>query len=179
MWRSTKTEIKENWRVCSKCLIFKTWEFFHIDKQNKYWYTPCCKECRNKQKAIYRQTLQWKIMTKNYRIIKRVSPKFREKEKQQYKERASKNRDKRRKAEIKYLNKNRKLVSERRKDLNDFYFSKWKKVYFWKLVWKIKAIKNRKWCFVEFENWMKIRIWKYRLKPFNPVSKSKICLNLL
>ena len=62
-------------------------------------------------------------MDKNYRIIKRVTLEYKQQEKDNYKIRASKNKEKLKEIQDKYRNKNRKIIYERRQDRNDFYFS--------------------------------------------------------
>lgn len=47
--------IKENWRICRKCWVFKERKDFSKDRASNYWYSSTCKECRNKAKAEYRE----------------------------------------------------------------------------------------------------------------------------
>ena len=49
-----KSIVDSNGRVCRKCWEYKTFDKFHRTKASYSWYTSCCKECRNKQKAEYR-----------------------------------------------------------------------------------------------------------------------------
>ena len=159
----------EKWRVCSKCKIFKVWDLFSKDKNKKLWYTSNCKECRNKYKEIYKNTLEWKRKIKNYMIILRADPEYRKQQKEKYKIWELQNKDKTRECQKRYWNKNKKLINQRRKDMEDFNFSVWRKVIFENQVWKVLDVKFKMWCLVLFENWFKMWIWKYKLKPFKKV----------
>lgn len=67
------SELDENWRVCRKCWIYKTYDMFSKNKAVINWYTSTCKECRNKYKAEYRARTDYKIdrlYKKNKRHLK-------------------------------------------------------------------------------------------------------------
>lgn len=181
-WRISKYMINEKWRECSKCWFFKEWDLFPNDYKSKSRIKKVsqCKECRNKKKAEYRQTIQGKIKCKNYRVIKRADPLYRRKEAERYKIRAKNNKETRDKSHKVYQIKNKEKILARRREREKEYFSVWKKVYFWKLVWKIKEVIKRKWCLVALENWMVMWIAKWRLKPYRLISdiKRKNSLNI-
>lgn len=170
-----KLKIDEEWRECSNCWIYKIWNLFSRDyrKQSNKKYTSQCKECRNKKKAEYRWTLQWQIKSRNYKIIKRADPMYRRKEAERYKVRVKNNKETRDKSHKAYQKRHKEKILARRRERNREYFSIWKKVYFWKLLWKIKEVLKWKWCLVALENWMIIRIAKWRLKPYKLISEIK------
>lgn len=167
--------INSEWRTCTKCGVFKKWEFFHKDNRpwRKIQHTTCCKDCRNNHKRKYRETFEWQVKTKNYRIIKRADPIYREKEKKRYQERQKRNRERLSKKSKEWCRSNPERVKERKRILDLYYFSPGKKVYFWQLLWEIKERKKWLGCLVNLENWMRMRIAKWRLKPFKLVSKMK------
>lgn len=43
-----KTEIKQEWRICTRCGLFKLWDQFAKSKDFRQFYTSDCKECRNR-----------------------------------------------------------------------------------------------------------------------------------
>lgn len=47
--------VDENGRVCRGCWVYKTWDKFWKNKQQKNWYTSRCLECRNLKKKEYRK----------------------------------------------------------------------------------------------------------------------------
>lgn len=161
------------WRVCIRCWIFKAWDLFHVDNRKLDWHTASCKACRNEKKRQYRQTYQWQVAIKNYRVKRRADPTFREKEKKRYQERQKRNRERLSKYYRDWINDHPDRVKERRAELDSYYFRPGKKVYFWKLTWVIKEVKKRRGCLVFLENDMKIRIAKNRLKPFKLKSQIK------
>lgn len=163
MWRKSKYIINETGRECSKCWVFKEWDLFNNDKKQKNWKTVACKDCRNKARDSWRESYIWQIKTKNYRILKRADPNYREKENLRYKERRQKT--DRSDYDREYKRKNRDHILELRRQREENYFRKWKKVKFWEMVWKILDYKFKVWCLVLFENWFKMWLAKYRLKP--------------
>ena len=50
-----KTEIKEDWRVCTKCLVFKPRNKFSKTKSTTTRRSADCLECRRKRKQEYRK----------------------------------------------------------------------------------------------------------------------------
>lgn len=55
-WKhNIKTKITNDWRVCTKCLEFKTRDKFSRAKSFKQWYSSQCLDCRNKTKRAYRE----------------------------------------------------------------------------------------------------------------------------
>lgn len=50
----------ENWRVCTVCKQYKTWDNFWKNAQKQNWYSGRCKECT----AIKQQQYQEKYLSK-------------------------------------------------------------------------------------------------------------------
>lgn len=40
-----KKQIDANGRDCNGCLVYKTWDNYHIDKHSKTGHKACCKIC--------------------------------------------------------------------------------------------------------------------------------------
>ena len=55
IWNS-KYKIVKAWRECTICWEFKLWSKFSHSKDTSTWYTPNCKESRNKQKKTKTQS---------------------------------------------------------------------------------------------------------------------------
>lgn len=54
-----KTLIDLDWRVCTHCMQYKTWDKFSKTKSTTTWRTPNCLECRQKLKKIYREATNY------------------------------------------------------------------------------------------------------------------------
>ena len=156
--------IEWEWKVCSKCKVFKTWEYYAKDKHTNFWYTSNCKECRNLLKKEYRQTNEAKIKEKNYRIVKRLEKGYKEKEKLRYREWQIKNGERLSLYNKEYVAKRKEHKKQVRKEYLQKVYKKWALVFFWKLKWKILDIQKWKWCLVSLENDMRIWVAKDRLK---------------
>ena len=48
------THVDDSWRNCSKCKVYKTWDFFYKAKTQLTWYSSCCKECSAKTIEVSR-----------------------------------------------------------------------------------------------------------------------------
>lgn len=169
----SKTLISEDWRVCTKCKIFKVWDLYHNSSRLSTWKCSQCIECRNEKKREYRKTIQWQIKDKNYKILKRADPEYRKKEYEKYKIWAQKNKEKRKEISLRYQKRKATFIKERKRELEKFYFSPWKKVSFWRIPGKIKEVKKRLGCLVTLENGMTIWIAKNRLRPYKLISETK------
>lgn len=158
--------------ICSKCKIEKELTEFSKDKHNKTWYTTNCKECRNEYKRKYRATYEWAVKTKNYRILHRLNPEVKQREYEIHKKWVKEHNltEYRRN----YYRKKREHILELRRERENNYFRVWKKVYYNSLVWKIRNVVFKKWCLVEFQNWMRLWLGKYKLKPFKKTFSPKM-----
>lgn len=163
-WRQSKFEVNDTWRVCTKCLQFQTWECFSKDVKHTRWHSGVCRTCNAERKKQYRQTEAWRIRTKNYKIIYRSDPKNKAHEKQVYRERQQKNRERLSAYMRDITQKNKEKINSRRRQLTAAKFRPWAKVIFWKVHWVVKEYKKWKGCLTQLENWMRIWIWRYRLK---------------
>lgn len=168
--RKPKTEIKDNWRVCTHCLQFKEWFLFSKDKTNKTWYTTNCLECRQNYKKEYRKTYIWKIIDKNNHIKKRADREYRQREYRLHKEYYQKNKEKF-KINNYYYKKNKKLIAEERKIREYNYYLQWEFVIYNNQKCKIlQDYIKWKWVLIQV-NEFKLYIPKYKLKPYKEKRK--------
>lgn len=164
-----------NWRICSKCKIYKTWNLFSKDRTHGSWYTTACLDCRNKQLRERRSTIEWKSKDKIYHLNYKLKHHDKLKEcRKVYKEN---NKEKIQWQQKVYYSTPsvKEKKNEQRRYRTDLYFRKWKFVIYWTyrskredLKWLKGKILERvqwKWCLIHFENDFKLWIWIEHLKP--------------
>lgn len=169
--------VNEIWRACTKCLEFKEWDKFAIDKWWINWHTPQCLICRWKTREKWRQSYIWKIKTKNLRIIRRSDPNYRKYESERYKERREKNKESLYKRQSEWHQKNKIRLAELRKKRELSRFLKWEKViYNWNICQVMKDWEKwNRWVLIDVK-WIRILVAKDKLKPFKQDDKK---LNLM
>lgn len=169
----SKCLINEIGRECSKCWQFKEWDLFNNDKRQSSWKTTACRDCRNKARDNWRATYIGKIKTKNYRIIKRLDPNYRQNELQRNKERRQKT--DRYEYHKEHYNKN-KIKRIRQRKLREYnqYLKDEKVIYNWNICKILKDYNRDNWILIDVK-WIKIFVRKYQVKPY---TEKEIKLNL-
>jgi len=152
--------------ICTKCKIEKDISLFWIDKHKKTWYTSACRECRREQHKKYMSTQKGQQTRKNCKILYKLKPNYKEKEKAHSAQWYSNNKEKSKQNSYEFYLKNKEDIDKKRKERLAYYYSPNKKVYYGKLLWKILEVKRWKGCLVKLDNGMTMRIAKSRLKPF-------------
>jgi len=164
----TQGKIKENWRICNKCWLFKEWSEYSKSK-NKY--TTTCKECRNKVKAEYRKTQHWKQMAKNHHIKYRADYKKLKHEREKSKEWRIKNKEHLILSRRKWFQENKKDIQERHKKTEYEKYLQWEFViYNWNKCRILQDYNKKEWLLIKVWEF-KIFVKKYQVKPFIQVNK--------